>query len=543
MFDYPELVAQLALYLSPQDLARCSATCKSFARTFEPYLYRQVTMEDKHSAPPSLPQHLQHVRMLRIYSRNVEGCLQAIAGVLDSTETMTNLQKLSITNIYYVGWVYTPVALNTVITLVAGNNRITHLELQMHTNLMGISLDPRLLDIIHMGLPRLQQFVVSGANFFSIVEAMKALKICLGHPSLTHAQLQTAAERIFHSRSDSSEHKALFESLLEFLDGTHKDGAQLQEVNGCQLTSLALPHIRGGYPRSFLLPLLRTYLPKLERLQVPFLDGSYEGELEEVIAGHCSNLCHIAYTFPMLLEDQNSSVIKAVIRGCARWNGLKSIRIFGYREQDDTDSSRGLVETLVKHHSKTLESVEIQAWDRHGGTSLLNPIFTGCPNLKSLKVLRLEGSTLHFLMYFVHLPAEPWAFQGLKELHLHFYQKKQYSLTNTAKQELEAGGRMFKQIGKLIHLEILALDFYGYDSEYGWDLDDSMRSEWLKEIAGLDKMRYLCMPSDCWGEQYLSKIIDSSWPRLERVSSRRYDPMDFRWIKERRPWLKIGDLE
>jgi len=455
---------------------------------------------------------------------------------------MTNLQKLTVINTDYKNRRYSTVALDTVINILGNNSGITHLVLQMYTDLEGFSIDPRLLDIIRTGLPRLERFIVSGGWAFPIVQAVEALKICLGHSSLTDVQFETYAERYFCSRSENSDHKALFESLLAFLDGAHKAGAQLQEVDGCRLTSLALPHIEGGYPRSFLLPLLRTYLPRLERFQVPVLDGPYGKELEEVIAGHCSNLCHITYTFPIHGQDQNSSVIKAVIRGCARWNGLKSIRIFGYQNESDTDSGRGLVETLVEYHFKTLESVELQAWNNYGGAFQLDPIFTGCPNLKSLKVLPIDKSSLNS-MYFSHLPAEPWTFQGLKELCLHFNETHQYLRWNTLKQEQEASRRAFKQIGRLIHLEILALDFYGYDKDHGWDLYGSFEYEWVKEIARLDKLRYLYMPSDCWKEQHLSDIIDSGWPRLERVSAGYYNPANFRWIKERRPWLIVGHLE
>jgi hypothetical protein len=287
---------------------------------------------------------------------------------------------------------------------------------------------------------------------------------------------------------------------------------------------------------------LRTYLPKLERLQVPILDGPYGKELEEVIAGHCSNLCHIAYNFPVNEWDQNSSVIKAAIRGCARWNGLKSIRIFGYKHESDTDSGRGLVETLVDYHSKTLESVELQPWNYRGGAFLLGPIFTGCPNLKSLKVLPIDKNMRNSMyMYFSHLPAEPWVFQGLKELRLHFSQNEQYPGAERANHELEAGGKVFEQIGKLIYLEFLAFDYFG-DSDHAKD-DRSIEASFMKEIAGLEKLRYLYMPLHFWDRRHLSAILDSSWPRLERISARHYDPMDFRWIKERRPWLIVEDLE
>ncbi|KAK3823011.1 MAG: hypothetical protein J3Q66DRAFT_330599 [Benniella sp.] len=210
----------------------------------------------------------------------------------------------------------------------------------------------------------------------------------------------------------------------------------------------------------------------------------------------------------------------------------------------DSDSSPGLVGMLVEHHSKTLESVEFQAWD-DWTDSLMKPIFTGCPSLKSFKVLPEDERMVNW-MYFVHTPADPWVFQGIKELHLHFGQKSQYlDGFETAQQELDAGERMFKQIGKLVHLEALALDhhFHNYESHPEWVLDESFECKWVKELARLDKLRYLYIPSGYLTEEHLSMFIDSSWPLLERVSTRCLHDGDFKWLKARRPWLKIGDLE
>ena len=148
--------------------------------------------------------------------------------------------------------------------------------------------------------------------------------------------------------------------------------------------------------------------------------------------------------------------------------------------------------------------------------------------------------------YLIHIPADPWVFQGIKELHLHFCQKDQYlNGFERAKQELDAGEMMFKQIGKLVHLEALALD-HGYhrrESLLEWGLDESFECKWVKELAGLDKLRYLYIPQRYLTEEHLSTFIDSIWPLLERVSTRCLLNGDFQWLKARRPWLKIGDLE
>ncbi|KAK3823016.1 MAG: hypothetical protein J3Q66DRAFT_330618 [Benniella sp.] len=553
MFDYPELVAQLALYMSPQDLARCSATCKSFASLFEPYLYRHVTLNSKESILPIPRQYTQHIRTLVVNGRDVEGCLEALAQVLSSTKAnatlsttadnpmiMRNLKKLVINSTCYEAKRYSTVALNTVIGILNHNCGIIHLEIQMHTVLEDTSIDTRLLESIRTGLPRLQRLIITGGDAFPVAQAMEALKVCLGHPSLTDVQFYTQEERQFHWRQTDYNDMTPFESLLEYLNELDSACEQIQGVKGSRLTSLALPHIPGGHPRSFLLPLLRTYLPLLKRFQIPKLNWSYEGELEEVIAGHCRNLQHISYTFPEYERYHDSRPIKAAIRGCARWSGLKSIRVFGYNYDSDRDSRRGLFETMVEYHSKTLESVELQEWRRRPEPNELGLIFIGCPNLKSFKVWPSER-LMDNVLYFVDIPAGPWVFQGLKELRLHFSQNEQYPDAERAKHELEAGRNVFEQIGKLVYLESLALDYFG-DSDHA-ENDRSIGAGFVKEIAGLEKLRYLYMPPRFWDKRHLSTIVDSSWPRLERISVRGYKAMDFRWLKERRPWLKIGELE
>ncbi|KAK3805032.1 MAG: hypothetical protein J3Q66DRAFT_423571 [Benniella sp.] len=197
-----------------------------------------------------------------------------------------------------------------------------------------------------------------------------------------------------------------------------------------------------------------------------------------------------------------------------------------------------VVETIVECHSKTLESVELQKWYGSGDGHKLGLIFTGCPNLKSFKTLLSERLLIN-MIYFVDIPAGPWAFQGLKELRLHFSQIERNSGIKQANHELEAGRKVCEQIGKLVYLEFLALDYFDGHAED----DRSIAARFVKEIAGLDKLRHLHMPPRFWNQKHLSAIVDSSWPRLERISARHYDPVDFRWIKERRPWLKIGDLE
>ncbi|KAI1315459.1 hypothetical protein EDD11_000740 [Mortierella claussenii] len=64
-FGVPELVATVGLYLSPQDVAHCAATCKALSTQFEPLLWREPELRDI-PPPAGLSRHRCHLRTLDI---------------------------------------------------------------------------------------------------------------------------------------------------------------------------------------------------------------------------------------------------------------------------------------------------------------------------------------------------------------------------------------------------------------------------------------------------------------------------------------------
>lgn len=575
MFSVPELVVHLVQYLTPKDMARCLATCKTFASLFEPHLYRRFVLQRGLPVPDSLLRNAHHLRSIEIRhtserSRRHKSAsfmpnmfdptamavsMTSIVALLSATG-LTNLQSFVINenNRFLRKRDSLLLPLDSVISALKANSHITHLELPME-DLVDPSGNQRLLNVIDQDLPRLQRLVIDGRpTAFTVSQAVALLRVCFRHPQLTDLQCHADGLQDYSvqdTTTGENNNSATFQSLLKSLEDTYKADDGFKDATECRLKSLKLPKIKEGYPQSFLIPLLKA-LPNLERFEVPALNGPYEEDtLERVIAEHCPKLRHVSHTITWL-HRCNSGVVKAVIRGCAR-SGLKSFRVSGYSEMFDGDPSRRMIETLVKHHSKTLEAIEIQGWWGLGDQPRsLNPIFTGCPNLKTFKVLPVDRSRLNH-MNFTDIPLHSWVFQDLKELHLHFAQMDQFIEDKaTAEEELEAGEKVMKQIGKLTKLQTLVLEFTGHDyySDSSWDLDPERELKWLKELVGLRKLRYLGLPYDVlkWANQVEMEVLDSIWPQLEVISCR--DNYAFlrilareqwQWLKKRRPLLELGD--
>ncbi|KAK3805024.1 MAG: hypothetical protein J3Q66DRAFT_393554 [Benniella sp.] len=115
-----KLVAQLALYLSPQDLARCLQVLR---KPLWATLYRR---------------HLDHQGIyLPIPQRR-----------RPDDDVNDNIEKLVINAICYEAKRYSTVALNTVIGILNHSRGVVHLEIKMHTEFETASIDTCLLELI-----------------------------------------------------------------------------------------------------------------------------------------------------------------------------------------------------------------------------------------------------------------------------------------------------------------------------------------------------------------------------------------------------------
>lgn len=561
MFEYPELVAHLVPYLTSQDMAHCAATCKTLAGTFKPYLYQHY-QHFTGPVPGPVQRNAHYLRTLEIRGGFTDLCLMVLVqdespSLPESLPTILNNKMTDLRRLILYQTVF--IRGQLLIHALRANSGITHLELETviiqdippprtRYDLLGSTIFQHFLEIIRDGLPQLQRLVFIINCAAPVNHAAELLNACLHHPRLTEFQCRTRELRGSYHQDDST---TPLDSLMETLEH-RRANASFTSPPGGQLKALALPFINLGYPQSFLLPLLTTYLPNLERFDIPPLGGSYADALEQVIGDYCSKLQHISYTFARQYND-SSSPIKAAIRGCAKWSGIRSFRVFGYNGTSHEDSGPRMVDILVEHHSATLEKIEFEGCERLGGRrGILDPIFTRCPNLKVFKVLPIDKEELNVLE-FVDIPLDSWVFQDLKELHLHFAHSDGFVLDKgTAEEALEAGEKLMKQIGKLTKLETLFLRFTTheyYKLKWADNVDPELEKVWLKELGGLRKLIYIGLPSKYWekADQAEVEFMDASWPILERISCkedyllREISRRDqWQWLKQRRPWLKFG---
>ncbi|KAK3822947.1 MAG: hypothetical protein J3Q66DRAFT_397423 [Benniella sp.] len=543
MFDVPELVALLAQYLSPRDISRCMATCKTLAMAFEAHLYEHVLLGYGLDMPTFLSRNLHRIRTIKIHWRSVNYpmCLtqtsdteSATSGRVGHTDTsvtrLTNLQLFMLrenTQGSHGPLSYTLRVLNSMMDILSTNHRLTHIKIEVQDDLITSHIGKRLLKALRRDLPMLQHlFVLSGDTYKSttMAQATKFLSVCFQHPQLIHLQHLTPHHGLNVRKETPASVKTCFDSLLELMERTYRTSSDPERISGCRLKSLALPHLGAGYPESFLIPLLKTHLPDLERFDVPVLDSPYEDSLEQVVSGYCSKLKHVSCFFDNWSRHTNPAI--AVIRGCAKWTGLKSFDMlhWGFLGEPPSssrlDPGRRLIATLMEHHSTTEHCCTIE---------------------------------------FSEFSRDAWACTNLRELRIHLSQQLKFMESRkTAEREVKAFEEIFKQIGSLTKLEILDLDYRSYQGDRDrchWVFDSTLERKWFMGLGGLKELRSIGMPPSFWmrqADQSCMEFMDAKWPRLEIIMVRDFgfyyndtfkcfQGGHWEWLRGRNPHLKFGD--
>jgi len=516
--------------------------------------------------PTSLSCNLHHLRSVQIimywssenYLENLTPPNTVTSGTVSHTGTpinkMTNLQRFMLRGYdcnHFDSLRHDHDILNSMMEILSTNHRLTHIKIEVTLDLLSSHIEERLLEALRQDLPLLQHLFLSNNDTYksdSVAQATKFLNVCFQHPQLIHLEYRALDHRWYDKPTPDSIAKAHFESLLNVLEHTFRTNASSEIVPGCRLKSLALPHVETGYPESFLIPLLKTHLPELERFDVPILDGPYEDSLEKVVSGYCSKLKHLSG----FLENQyrNANATIAVIRGCAKWGGLESFEMAYHDYYEETvDPGHKLIETLMKYHSTTLEEVHIQS---NACDMLWNPILTGCPNLKSFRLLPL-GTNTRVGVGFSDFTRDTWAVRNLKELRIHLFQRHYYAdMKEVAVQEANALGEILKQIGRLTQLEVLDLA-YVHSKYYDWAIDFSLERKWFMGLSELKQLRCVSMPNSFWmreANQSCMEFMDTNWPRLEEILLRNSDYVGnerhkffqsdhWQWLRRRKPDLKF----
>ncbi|KAF9363848.1 hypothetical protein BGX34_003181 [Mortierella sp. NVP85] len=576
MFDVPELVALLVQYLSPRDISRCMATCKTLAMAFEAHLYEHVLLGYGLDMPTFLSRNLHRIRTIQIHWRSsnyltyltptsdTESATSGRVGHTDTSVTrLTNLQQFMLRENAqgsHGPLNYTSDVLNTMMDILSTNHRLTHIKIEVKDDLTTSHIGERLLEALRKDLPLLQHlFILSGNTYKSttVAQATKFLSVCFQLPQLIHLQYLTPHHGTDARKETPASVKMCFDSLLELMERTYRTGSGPESISGCRLKSLALPQLGAGYPESFLIPLLKTHLPNLERFEVPVLDSPYEDSLEKVVSGYCSKLKHVSCFFEVWSRKTDPAI--AVIRGCAKWSGLKSFDMlhhgfFGESlSSNRLDPGRKLIATLMEYHSTTLEEVNIQI---HGIHMLWNPILRGCPNLKSFRLLPLNSNHCS-TVGFSEFSRDTWACTNLRELRIHLSQQFKFvEEKKTAEREVKAFEEIFRQIGSLTKLEVLDLDYKSYQGDrYRWVFDSTLERKWFMGLGGLKELRSIGMPPSFWmrqADQSCMEFMDAKWPRLESIMVRDFgfyynetfkcfQGVHWEWLRRRNPHLKFGD--
>jgi hypothetical protein len=325
------------------------------------------------------------------------------------------------------------------------------------------------------------------------------------------------------------------------------------------IKSLILPKTNAGYPPNFICTLLRSYLPNLERLDAPKIDGdeyafgdeSFKKLLKEAVAQGCPKLQHLRCSW--YLVGCMGEVINGIVKGCREW-GLKSF----YCEDLNDQYGQRILATLSRNHSKTLEEVELANCQDVKSEDVAE-LFS-CRNLKSVKIWRgrkgCAGMEIQDVRFGCH---------DLKELQLTITQPnvdpEHGDLGSDEDEDYEGfcgrlerfdewvrrvSERAYTQIGSLSKLETLSLNRDEWDGR-GYDYDLTLEKGWLRQLAGLKELKRFHMATDLWVNMGQAEVefMDAQWPKLEKIEfsknlKSQVKKRHWKWLQARRPGLVYG---
>ncbi|KAF9964977.1 hypothetical protein BGZ70_005641 [Mortierella alpina] len=325
---------------------------------------------------------------------------------------------------------------------------------------------------------------------------------------------------------------------------------------------------------------------KIKALRFPDLEEENADLIQELyqqmLGDHCPALRHLILSS----FDDGSQGSHHAIQAATE---LKTVRAFRFNDESGW-SSRDTISTLVKHHSKTLEEVELLLC-RMISSRDQQALFVSCKQLKRFWMVPDGTSPAAYEIEFRDIFTGAWNCLGMRELSLTFNRFINVKKTVEAMrlegskgaagdrdlevdevyrpddmaQERRAGAwaakQAFAQIGRLTALEHLAL---GTDEgpngseedvlESKWDL--TLSKGWLAQLAGLKNLRHFHMRTDHWScmGQAEVEFMDAEWPWLDCVSFDWCSMTDdqfmkevslphWQWLQQKRPSLRLSVIQ
>ncbi|KAF9960002.1 hypothetical protein BGZ72_008201 [Mortierella alpina] len=579
IFQIPELASYIARYLSPADVTQAMATCTSWSKLMQPFLWTNFCPKNRLLEMSVLAQNLHHIRTIDLTGRLIrandfEALMDTLIQGLPITSTppsteaatnpspdqstdpsiprCTNLRRIKIVFESYDMDIDDP-SIECFWNLLDSNcNQLTHLELQLE-GVEDIELTPMLP--ILSGMVRLQHLTLH-TTFQTQPWFMEFLQACLPLPRLSELFCHFCLEghtsggmEIDYEDSDYDGIASLMPGLKDILDTATAARTSTSGSIDVKIKTFRFPDPEVGYTGliRFMLPILRSNLVEIDTLEVPVIFPNRLKRLYgETIRDHCPALKHLIIS-PFHNDSETANII---IQAAA---GLKTVR--GYRLNDEMGwSSRNIIRALAKHQSSTLEEIEfILYWTITSGDQ--QAVLTSCKQLKRYwLVVDGYGKKVHGIA-FGDIITGAWVCLGMRELSLTLNRSIDVKATLQAMREESlnkdagdeepekdepyragdkeqkrkatawAAKQVFAQIGRLTALEHLALgtddDLNGTDEERldsEWDL--TLSKGWLAQLAGLKKLRHFHMKTDHWSRMGQAEVefMDAMWPSLDYVS-------------------------
>ncbi|KAI8347797.1 hypothetical protein B0O80DRAFT_191829 [Mortierella sp. GBAus27b] len=557
--DIPELLLLVAERLEPRDIARCMATCKVLARSLEPLFWKHVIINEKWPPKEAMLRHRHTTRTLSIqsdtcnekYLETLEQRLETLQQhlkvlvqdvpdphqcQLDSiTDTGQEIQVFRLQRIEMMLFGYTDVPPTIIPNLVKIIHHSYHslTSLTMTTTLFGyrgrceLAADGKLWDRLH----NLEHLVILPSHFCEYIRLSQAIQWmtgCFRHPRLTKIHCLFGITSFDIGSDDGMQ--VWTEAVLERIQRTGEPS---------RIKDLRLPTVSSdslGYRESFLIPFLRALGPSLEKMNGPRLWGTYGPALVEMVQSNCPNLRHLAADMFWSEEWEVQSII-TMIQAC-RHAGLESFRFnCAVQRGGSPPHQAALFDELITHHAATLQVIENEngRWRRECQLRLMET----CPNLRRLWFDPNILASSYAMLFCIQVVEREWVCLHLKELVLN------YSLKISRVKETRA---LYKQLGRLVHLEVLAIGRIPNKSKKFRDM--TLSDGYLGMLAGLNKMRDFHVSKAMWDNLGPEEVafIKQEWPQLQRVSfgcsKEQFNEIRVQdhWARlcEERPWIKLS---
>ncbi|KAF9572402.1 hypothetical protein EC968_009976 [Mortierella alpina] len=536
-FTIPELVLLMSNLLDSRDLAHCTRVCKAWSRQLEPVLWtifclkenRVGLLNGKSSSPfmAALRRNLPHIRTLKACYTSTT-LLQVLTGSYfeDPSTLCTNLRRLEFDDIFQ----YNRSCSQYLATLLDLNPQITHLLLPFE------SLGTIAVLVAVSKLDHLQHLTVYETERSRNVRGLlQILQACLPLPNLTELLLDLEFEWIEFVDVDSKlvtadSELGIIISEVRAIVAEASIARFSRNPTAAKIKSLRLPRTGDLDWNPLPLALLESDLLDLESFHIPWNEA-----------------CEKASAF---------------VRGCS------GLRAFIADEFSDGSRTRGrIISTLVSHHSKTLEVLEL-----HGCTKAESAdqqmVLSRCKKLKRFSVLQTSQKHNEVGIESTHILMKKWVCMELKELGLtlnrfpkidDMFLEEMEGREVDLEDEYDATNRLYalaaeivyKQIGWLSKLEILVLDLHtgretnGKEAECAWDL--TLSRGWLRELAGLKRLKTLRLQVDFWSGMGQAEVefMYEQWPLLNTIFfnadvSQRLTQSHWQWLCNKRPGLRYA---